>query len=289
MAKNIIFILTEGDHDSAFIYRIIKSYGGVTDAKVIKTYPFPLNDLFVNGISNISIEELNIQEAASRFLPYKVMNQGQNIFLLYTIGGDAQAAKRASLLKVVNSFNAKDDDAIQVVKDTMFSVLFFFDADDHGVRARVNQIRVELNSTFDKEILDESFENKNIYAVENLKVGVFVFAEDGKEIGMLEDILIPLMRQGNDDIFEAADTFLSIHEQTTLFKGKLKMDNDVIKKVNGQKYSYRKSLVGTVGQLQKSGKSNTVCISDADYLNDSKIQENNTCIDIYQFITKAMV
>jgi len=31
MAKNIIFILTEGEHDAAFIYRILKANGMETD------------------------------------------------------------------------------------------------------------------------------------------------------------------------------------------------------------------------------------------------------------------
>ena len=71
------------------------------------------------------------------------------------------------------------------------------------------------------------------------------------------------MRQDNDDIFEEAEKFLGIHSSCNLFKEKLTYDESwtVLKKVNKVKYSHKKSLVGTVGQLQKSGMTNTVCIA----------------------------
>ena len=108
---------------------------------------------------------------------------------------------------------------------------------------------------------------------------------------MLEDVLIPLMKEGNNDIFEAAETFLTTSTTSSLFKDKLKYDDKkvIIKKVNNQKYSHLKSLIGTIGQLQKSGKSNTVCISDSDYLNDTKILKNVTCIEIVSLIKQVMI
>jgi hypothetical protein len=289
MAQNIIFILTEGDHDSAFIYRILKANGAATDNKIIKEYPFPLNNFFANGVSNVSIVDLNIQDAGSRFLPYRVMQQGDNTFLLYTIGGDSQTEKRVGLSKAINAFNVQDPDAIQVFKDTSIAMLYFFDADDKGVASRLHQVKEEIKVVFTGAQAPEMLTNGEIYVFEDVKVGAFIFTEEGKDTGMLEDVLIPLMRQGNDDIFGAANGFLEIHEKTALFKGKLKMDGANIKKVNGQKYDYRKSLVGTVGQLQKSGKSTTVCISDADYLDSAKILGNDICVSIYQFIQQVFI
>ena len=72
------------------------------------------------------------------------------------------------------------------------------------------------------------------------------------------------------------------------FKNKQK-DGDILKKVNKQKYTHRKSLIGTVGQLQKSGKSNTVCISDADFLNNDKVLANDTCKEIVELIKQVMI
>ena len=79
MAKNIIFILTEGDHDSAFIYRILKANGMTTKHKTaIKDYPFPLDRLIKSGIADIPIEELNMEVARSRFMPSYIMQKEDN-------------------------------------------------------------------------------------------------------------------------------------------------------------------------------------------------------------------
>jgi hypothetical protein len=220
------------------------------------------------------------------------MQKGDNIVSIYRVGSDSKDKIRIDFIKAVNALNIDDPDAIQVIKDTQISILFFFDADDKGVDKRIEQIKKELKISFsvsEAENID-MLENKKILSIEDINVGGFIFVESGKNTGLLEDILIPLMKQENDDIFNAAETFLDIHEKTSLFKGKVKYDETgtIKKKINGEKYAHKKSLVGTVGQLQMSGKSNTVCISDADYLNDEKIKANSTCIDIYTFILKAL-
>ena len=74
-----------------------------------------------------------------------------------------------------------------------------------------------------------------------------------------------------------------------MFKGKIKYyDNGKIKKVNDVKYDHNKSLIGTVGQLQKSGMNNTVCITQTDYLNKNKILKDDSCNLIMDFIRKTL-
>ena len=290
MAKNIIFILTEGEHDTAFIYRILKANGISTNHAILKEYPFPLNELFKNGISSIPIEDLNLEVARSRFLPSRVMQKDDNILSIYQMGGDAQKQKRIDFIKLINTFNTPDPDEIQAIKDIEISILFFLDADDKGVDKRIKQIKNELQESFPKsetENIDKII-NKEIVLIEDINIGGFIFTEPETNKGLLEDILILLMKQGNDDIFERAEKFLAIHKETNLFKNGITDEVGKNKKVNGRKYTHKKSLVGAVGQLQMSGKSNTVCISDADYLSDDKIQQDATCQDIYNFIKKTM-
>jgi len=291
MAKNIIFILTEGDHDSAFIYRILKANGMKTDHKTaIQKYPAPLKELMINGISSVPIEELNMEVARSRFMPSYVMQADDNYVSIYRVGGDSQEETRTRFIKSLNKLNFHDPDAIQALKDTQVSILFFFDADNMGVNKRIEQIQKELKLSFPESEAENinKLVNKEILLVENINTGGFIFTEKNKDIGKLEDILIPLMEKENNDIFDKAREFLSIHESTQLFKGKLKYDNEGIVKVNGQDYYNKKSLIGTAGQLQFSGTSNTVCISKADYLNDDKIKSNETCKDVYNFIQKVL-
>ena len=291
MERNIVFILTEGDHDAAFIYRILKANGILTNHVILKDYPFPLNELFKNGISSIPIEDLNIDTARSRFLPSRVMQKGDDILSIYRIGGDSQEQKRIELIKAINAFNTPDPNAIQVLKDIKISILFFFDADNKGIAKRIEQLKKELRLSFlvEEEKIDK-IKNKEIILIEDVNIGAFIFTEENKDVGLLEDILIPLMRQGNEEIFTHAEDFLDIHESTSLFKNRVTYNEDHSekKKVCGVKYAYKKSLVGTVGQLQLSGKSNTVCISDADYLTNDKVKIDTTCVDIFDFIRKTI-
>lgn len=287
MENNVIFILTEGDHDSAFIYRILKANGFSSYSKIIGDFPTPLNKFLQIDVKNISIPEVHLNVAKSRFFPSEVLSKGSNLILIYSIGGESKSSLRISLVKALSAFNSQDPDALQGAPNMNMSVLYFFDADNVGVAYRIKQVEEELEGIFhDKEC---RLSNMNLANISEINFGVHVFTEPNKDQGMLEDIIIPLMKKDNDEIFDAAMSFLSIHNNTRLFKNKLTygQNTSVIKKVNGQKYAIKKSLIGTVGQLQKSGKSNTICIREADYLDEHKITTSSTCTNIFEFISKA--
>ena len=292
MINKVLFILAEGDHDIAFIYRILKVNGFKTHNKKIKEYDEPLRQLFQLDILNISIREINIMAAKSKFLPYRIMvsdDNKTNTIVLYSIGGESKDESRIALLKALNSFNQEDDDdlSIQAYPNTEMSVLYFFDADDLGTDFRMNQIKEELVRAFPHFAFEATYDASAFHNIEDMKIGAYIFRELDNDKGMLEDVLLPLMQEGNDEIFKAAEVFLATNETCVLYKDKLEYDkNDasVLKKVSSDKYSHRKSLIGTVGQLQKSGKSNTVCISDADYITKDKINSNTTCIEIINLI-----
>ena len=289
MAQNLLYILTEGSHDAAFVYRILKTNGFSTNNTKIKNYPQPLNDFLSRDILNVSIPEVKIQEARSRFLPAYVMNRDSNLILIYSIGGESKAEIRISLIKALNALNEPDPDAIQAVPNTSISVLYFFDADNQGTEARMNQMLGECKLAFPKVDFEQKYDPAEFHLFEDIRVGAYIFRKPEADEGMLEDVLLPLMRNGNDDIFEAAEKFLAINLTCTLFSASLKLDDSgQILKVNGESYSHKKSLVGTVGQLRKSGKSNTVCISDAEYITDDKIKADPTCTDIMSRINKVL-
>jgi hypothetical protein len=296
MAKKIVFILTEGDHDSAFIYRILKANGLTKYHIAIKDYPTPLKELMTNGISSIPLEELNMEEARSRFLPSYIMKKEEDcIVSIYRVGGIAKNEVRKDFIKKINDLNISDPEAIQAIdSEIKISILFFFDADNDGIDNRISQIKNELKQIFTSAANIDELNHKEILLVEDINFGGFIFTKTGTGKGMLEDILLTLMKQSNEAIFYMADYFLGIHEGTNLFRGKVEYDGTTkektkIKKVNKERYSYTKSLVGTVGQLQVSGSSNTVCISKADYFTDEKIKSDATCVDIYNFIQKALI
>jgi len=288
--SNFIFILTEGDHDTAFLYRILKANGIETYNIAIKNYPKLINKMFIKELSSSINEELNIETVNSKFLPYRVMRKDDNILCIYKTGGDSKEEKRIEFVRKINKFNVDDPDEMDVAEDSTFSILFFFDADISGVNYRITQIKNELRPCLNNKAV-ENINNKEVTTINDIKIGLFVFTKAESDTGSLEDILIMLMRKDNDDIFVEAEDYLDIHERTALFGGKIDYedDNTTIKKVNGIKYYYKKSLIGTVGQLQVSGTSNTVCISKTDYLTDDKIKSENICNEIFSFIQKVMI
>jgi hypothetical protein len=289
MAQNIIILLTEGDHDAAFLYRILKANGFTKFSNVIRKFPPPLNELLSADVLNVSIPEVNIQSARTRFLPSNVVTEGENILLIYAIQGDSRGDIRTKLIDAFNSFNTKNPQQIQVSKDTTVSVLYFLDADDKGIDARLTEINNELTAAFAGVEFEKFTANASLKTVDDILIGAYIFVKAGEQTGKLEDILLPMMEAGNEDIFKVANSFLSIHESTKLYKDKIELNEDKsIKKVFGDKYHPKKSLIGTIGQLHKSGKSNTVCISDAHYLNDEKLKASGVCKDIVLFIRKAM-
>ena len=293
--NNILFILAEGPHDTAFMYRILKANGFREYNKKIKDFPKPLDSLLQKDILNVSIPDENIQNARNRFLPSYVMQLDNNLIVLYSFRGDTDGKGRISLINTVNLFNIvdeEDDLAYPASPNTSFNILYLFDADEIGTNGRMNQIKGELVKAFPDFTFATTYSASTFHTIEDMKIGAYIFREEDNDKGMLEDVLLPLMQDGNDDIFEAAETFLAVNHTCNLFDGKLILTEDEepkLFKVNGKKYFHRKSLIGTVGQLQKSGSSNVVCISQADYLNNEKIKASKTCNEILDLIKTVMI
>jgi hypothetical protein len=286
MSKNIIITLTEGDHDSAFLARILKANDFNSYKSLIKDFPLPLNEFLKMDILKISIDEVRVEEARrTRFLPSYVLETKDCLVLIYSVGGDTKDAIRIELFNVLDAFFDPDPTAIQPFPDTKFSVLYFLDADEMGIKARCDQIKGELEKCFGPVSTPEEIGNAQSYDIHQLTFGAFIFSDPESGTGKLEDILIPIMKTDNEDVFGEAEKFLSIHEETKIFKGRVSYKDGKIHKVNGQRFDLKKSLVGTIGQLQNSGKSNTVCISDGDYLTNEKIKNDKTCNEIITFIT----
>lgn len=295
MAQNIIILLTEGDHDAAFIYRILKANGFLKYSKAIKAFPPPLDKFLQHDVLEVSIPEVNLQTARTRFLPNNVVTQAGNegnMILIYTLGGDGSVDKRKKLIDTFNALNTKDPNQYQVLEGVNISFLYFFDADDVGIEKRLKEINNELSQIFSGVKFEAISSNGNLQMIDDILIGAYIFAEKEQQIGKLEDVLIPMMQDGNEDVFEKAMSFLSIHKETRLYKDNIEFIDATqsnIKKVFGDKYHSKKSLIGSIGQLHKSGKSNTVCISDTYYLTDEKIKANEVCNEILAFIQKAII
>lgn len=294
MATQIIIALCEGPHDVSFINRILKTAGFISnEQKKLNQFPTPMDKLMASEFIKTDVEQLNLQELRKGVLPTHTLQKEDNWVFLYSMGGDS---KREDRKTIINNLKANIRQAGEIKgdrgnDDTQFSVVYIFDADNKGVAARLAEVLNEVKEVFPALTANIFPANSTFATVENIKIGCHIITGADNNTGKLEDILMPLMRDGNEQIYDDAVAYLQTHfDDARLFPLKLSNNAGVTTEVRSirtgdkLKYDEQKSIVGVIGQLQKSGGSNTVCIGQTDYLNLAKIQANQKCIEFVGFI-----
>ncbi len=297
MPTQIVTAFCEGPHDIAFLNRILKSIGFKSNNGCrIGKYPKPFSDLIEQETKKTSVSEINLTQLRRGLLPVETLVKSDTYFFLYSTEGKDQKPTRQRMLKELDGFIQKDDlEIIKMPQDTQLSVLYLFDADSDGISYRVKQINDELKEVFQEVTQDVISRNNSYSTILNIKIGVSIFTGPDNNNGTLEDVLIPLMREDNEPIFKNAETFLTENfDDSRLFPIKMKLDRGELiesrstKAKDKLKFDKNKSLIGTVGQLQKSGMSNAVCIGQCDFISLKKIQKDSKCQEIIEFILKFL-
>ncbi|MDE6489911.1 MAG: hypothetical protein K2L49_01990 [Muribaculaceae bacterium] len=287
--KKILFVLCEGPHDAAFLYRILRVNGLQKYSKPIGKYPVPLNGYLAKEAAGENLEQIKLDEARNRLLPAEVLVYGDDaLVLLYVIGGDSKEASRRTLIKNIASMYAvrrPEEKKIGTGATAECSVLYFFDADNKGVEVRFQEICNELtNATGEDVTLSEAspqycHSNGIVYAA-------YIFAESGQQTGKLENILLPLLKRDNEEIFTQAERYVDLHDPERLPRLKIKVVDGQLTEIRDKgdkgKYCWDKSVIGVAAQLQNSGSTNTVCIKHSDYLNRDKIVNDLSCQKIWR-------
>lgn len=278
MATHIITVFCEGLHDVAFLTKILKADTFLSNDKLkIGEFPLPYSNLLETEAKKSNVNDLNLQELRNTLMPSATLQKDDNFLFFYAMGGDTRKDKRQKLLSDLNSFIPKSKNEFSTLpKDTILSVLYFLDADNKGVDKRLIEVVDEMHEII-TEIGEHSFnENGDRVSLFDgmLNIGAYIFQKQGEDTGKLEDILVPIMKENNDKIFEAAEKFIDENYDST--------------RVIGNNFDQMKSLVSTVGQLQKSGASNVVCIGQTDYLSVKKIQADAQCIAIIELFNKFL-
>jgi hypothetical protein len=267
MADNIIIVLCEGPHDVAFLHKILKSNSFETAQNIsLGDYPKPMNQLMIEEVKKTNVDELNIQTVRHSLLPGSVLKRDNNFIFLYAIGGDSKKIIRQQILSKLITFLPSEGKIEIIPKTTSLNLLYFFDADRKGKQNRLLEVQSEIEEIVGK--LDFQSENRlNDYR--ELALGCYIFSNEKSDIGRLEDLLIPIMTESNEEIFKSAQEYFTEHYEEA--RGK-KRGADI-----------KKATIGISGQLQKSGSTNTVIISQSDYLNTSKIKASTKCNEIVSF------
>lgn len=288
----ILITLCEGPHDVAFLYRILHTEGFVNCTWKLNEYPKPLDNFLSLQATGENIAERKLEEVRNRLLPSEALiRDDTQLVLLYAIGGDGKKEQRLQLVKGIRSFTAftAPKAFTPTPAQDKYAIFYLFDADDKGIDTRLSEIKSELTEALNLKEQPEVIDlpsNGSKFSYENMSYGAYIFAGEDENCGKLEDILLPLMRQGNDAIFTSAVNYLTAHyEEARLCRLKIKRNAEGViteerHSKKGSKYDGQKSAIGIAGQLQNSGATNSVCIKHSDYLTLSKIQGHRACQEI---------
>jgi len=294
MSQKLISIACEGPHDVAFLNRILKAHGFVSAERIkIGEYPAPMGRFFESSARRSDFQQLNFSEARQTPLPSHALEKGSTLVFLYALGGDCKKAARMELLRKLASFVPEDEGEIRVLpEDTSIAMVFMFDADTAGVAPRLTIMRSEIAEALGVNAADVSIpDNGDCCKVNGLCVGCLVLTDESLNTGKLEDVLLPLMMQGNERIFLGAEAFIDGHfdlTRTNLLR--IRINEGVLEESRGpdKDYDRKKSLIGVVAQLQISGKPNQACINRTDYLNMQKLRVTPQCAPIREFLDRII-
>lgn len=265
MATQIMAILCEGPHDVAFIVKILKTIGFKSnEGTKLADFPFPMSDMLKNEVAKSNVEELKFTEIRQILIPANTLKKDDIYLFLYALGGDSRKDLRGKILKQFVVFLPNEGEIQTLPSGTILSIAYFFDADKNGIEDRIQQVNLEIAEVIENFSFNHNAETK---AMNGLQLGCYIFSKEAENTGKLEDMILPLMKQGNEKIFDNAKVYLD--------------DNYV--KSRAKDFEIQKATIGVAGQLQKSGSTNTVIIAQSDFITEEKILADAKCKEIISF------
>lgn len=268
--EKINVVLCEGQHDIAFISRILKAHSFEVYNKKISKFISPLNDLFELILKNKKIGDRKLGFQSEYKIPSVALTNETSLTLFHNLGGDSNEARRTEVINMYKKLKGEDD----FTKDLGFEFrfIYIFDADDAGVVARVTQVNNELN-------LQNQIEQGNIVASEGFEFGCYIF-HNGQNNGDLEDIIISMISASEEEILVKTGSFITDNIlDITRTKEFICTPLDQSYK-DSSKFKFKKSKLSIAGQLQFSGMSNSVFISNTDFLTLDQLTSNHHCTAI---------
>lgn len=271
MGIRIISVLCEGSHDVAFLSKLIRAQGfKLCEGTKLKDFPSPMDKILTTEATKANVEELKLSEIHHALLPSGVLkNEDESsFFFMYALGGDSRRDRRDRILTTLMDSVPRTGELTELIGDTEIYIAYFLDSDEKGVAKRLNELSSEIRSTLgaDEISLDS---NGQVISYDGLQIGAYIFRSEEDDKGKLEDIMLPLMKVGNDKIFEDAEIYIGAHYDSARDKKK--------------KFKKDKATIGIAGQLQRSGASNNVIISHSDYISADKIKSCTKCQEIISF------
>jgi len=267
--KNIIITLCEGQDDIAFLSKLLYVSGFKKYNKKLENFINPFNSLFLQKLKEKEIN--NFGFVPSNYLvPSVVLFKGEKYIFFHNLSGDGRHNETQNILKMYKSLISNEDDWSSY--DFEYKFLLFFDADDKGIEIREKEISELLKIELKHNELQDNY-------------GLYIFNKSG--YGTLEDILLELMKEENETIFESAQKYIQENKFENKNRTKEYICSDIEEKYKGSsKFYKKKSIISVAGQLQFSAKSNSVIIEKSDFIKKDNLLSNETCKEIIKLFLK---
>lgn len=278
--NKVIIVFCEGDHDIAILGKLLSVHGYSPYKEKVKNFPKPLNKLYMSTLAENIIEDSEFKfQRPNKYIPYVALSNNETLIIFHNLGGDGNILNGNSE-SILDRYVELNDEAIRKVnkyEEINFRFLYFLDADEIGVSARLTEI---------KNLLEiENIEHHKIQQQDLFEVGCYVFHDKKNEEkkGKLEDLLLTLMKPNNDQIFEQSIDFINQNSLDRDRQKKLLCKHEVEDKYSGSiQFKLEKSIISVAGQLQFSGANNSVIISHSDYIRSEDIKASVCCNNIME-------
>ena len=150
--NKVIVVLCEGQHDIAFISRVLKANNFLPYNKKIKQFQYPLNSLFEQRLKAKTISDKKLGFQSDYLIPSVALNNDTTLVLFHSMGGDARIKEREEVLEMYQDLSG-DDDFSQL--DFSLRFIICLDADDVGVSSRLDELAREIG-------LEDNFEQGKV-------------------------------------------------------------------------------------------------------------------------------
>jgi len=273
-----IIVFCEGDHDVAFLSRLLFVDGFIPYEKKVKDFIVPLNNLYITALKDKKIEDSKFKfQRASIHIPYIVLKKEETLVIFHNLGGDGNIlnGKANEIVKTYLELNDEILREVQGYNSLKFKFLYFLDADEEGIATRLKEISREMKLT-------QNLEHYKVVNKEDYEIGCCVFSDtlNTNTYGKLEDILLELMTPSNETIFKNSYDFIQKNILNDTRQRKF-ICTDKKEEIKGNiQFKKEKSIISIAGQLQFSGVNNSVIIANSDYIKKDDILNNSTCQDI---------
>ena len=273
-----IIVFCEGDHDIAFLSRILFVNGFTPYNKKVKDFITPLNDLYISALKDKKIEDSKFKfQRPSIKVPYAVFEKEDRLVIFHNLGGDGNILN-GQAERIKESYVELNDEILRMTKKykpLSYRFLYFLDADNEGVSKRLDEINTLLSLSNKLEHYSISNEDSNEFGC-----CVFYNSSDENEYGKLEDILLELMIPDNEKIFEGSKGFIGNNMLVDTRQRKFICTHEKEEIRGSIQFKQEKSIISIAGQLQFSGSSNSVIIANSDYIKKKDIDNNVICRNI---------